>query len=264
MSFWPDWLDFSQSPKATAAPNGARPKRGKAISEVSAGEQQRLSPSGIAYTLSRGKRRSIGLVVTTAGLVIRAPSWTPIYEIDAAVDERRDWIERSLAKQQQRMSAIAELKDGGHLLFRGRRLAVEVQQGLFDAVSLTENRCVLTTRDGLMNQALLDAEMMRIAHAELPALALHFARDAGLPLKGVTLSKARTMWGSCTADGRVRLNYRLIQLQPALMRHVVAHELAHLVEFNHSQRFWAIVKSLDPNSGAHRRAIKQFAVLLEL
>jgi Protein of unknown function DUF45 len=115
MSFWPDWLGFSKSPAAADNAAPVRPKRGKAVAEVSAGQQLRLSPNGIAYTLTRGKRRSIGLVVTTGGLVIRAPSWTPIYEIDAAVDERRDWIERSLAKQQQRMSEIAELKNGGHV-----------------------------------------------------------------------------------------------------------------------------------------------------
>ena len=79
-----------------------------------------------------------------------------------------------------------------------------------------------------------------------------------------SLSSARTMWGSCTSDGRVRLNFRLLQLAPALMRHVVAHELAHLVEFNHSKRFWAIVESLDPDTPAHKRAIKAYSVLLEL
>ena len=95
-------------------------------------------------------------------------------------------------------------------------------------------------------------------------MAVEMAARAALPLKSVTLSSARTMWGSCTSEGRVRLNFRLLQLAPELMRHVVAHELAHLVEFNHSKRFWAIVEALDPNTKAHKRAIKGYAVLLEL
>jgi predicted metal-dependent hydrolase len=261
MSFWPDWLGFSKPPAQAPSPKA---KRGKAVSGVALGEQSRLSAGGIAYTLTRGKRRSIGLVVTSGGLVIRAPSWTPIYEIDQAIDARRDWILRSLDKQKQRLADMAELSDGGHVLFHGKRIPVELRQGLFDAVELNEQHCIVTTRDGVPNPKLLDTEIKRLAQAELPMVAMQLAAEASLPLKAVTLSKARTMWGSCTADGRVRLNFRLIQLKPALMRHVVAHELAHLVEFNHSQRFWAIVKTLDPNMGAHRRAIKSFAVLLEL
>ncbi len=141
---------------------------------------------------------------------------------------------------------------------------VEVRQGLFESIDLTEKHCVVTTPSGTFNADAFDEELKRIARLELPDMARNMARDAALPLTSVTLSSARTMWGSCTSTGRVRLNFRLLQLPPELMRHVVAHELAHLVEFNHSTRFWAIVERLDPESTAHKRAIKGYSVLLEL
>jgi predicted metal-dependent hydrolase len=246
---------LSLSPLASKSADGAR--RNPAPID-------RVSDTGVRYRLVRCKRSSIGLVVSTQGLVIRAPRWSPIYEIDAAIAERTAWIEEALLRQREKLNALTELREGGHLLFRGKKLKIEVQSGLFDHVDLSENACIVTSRSGALEETLLDHALMQIAKAELPALATQMAAAANLPLHAVAISKARTMWGSCTVDRRVRLNFRLIQLPPALCAHVVAHELAHLVEFNHSRRFWAIVRQLDPESARHRRAVNKYSVLLEL
>ena len=76
------------------------------------------------------------------------------------------------------------------------------------------------------------------------------------------LSNARSEWGSCNARGEIRLNWRLVQLPPALAEYVVAHEVAHLVELNHSPRFWAIVESLMPGHAALRRELEDWTALL--
>ena len=63
----------------------------------------------------------------------------------------------------------------------------------------------------------------------------------------VGLSNARTQWGVCTEDGMIRLSWRLVHLEPALADYVVAHEVAHLVELNHSERFWSLLAKLYPD-----------------
>ena len=260
----------SGATKAAPKPRTRRPPRAESIVQPELptidpiDPARRTSSVGIDYLLERGKRRSIGLVITTTGLVIRAPKWTPLYEIDAAIVERRDWIEKSIEKQRDRLAKISEFRDGGHVLFRGQKLRIELRQGLFDSVDLTDRHCILTTRTGAFQAELIDAELKRVAKEALPELAHALAHAASLPLKSVRLSTARTLWGTCRADGHVRLNFRLIQLAPELMRHVVAHELAHLVEFNHSPQFWAVVQSLDPQMKRHKRLIKGYSVLLEL
>jgi len=269
MGFWtalfsPTGAGLAAQPRAPRAPRDRRAPTQPAASASSGDEKLRRSSSGIDYRLQRVRRKSIGLVITTEGLLIRAPNWTPLYEIDAAIVERQAWIAKALAKQSARREQLAAYRDGGHILFRGNKLKVEVRQGLFESIDLTEKRCIVTTPNGDFNAEALDDEIKRIAKRELTEMAVDMAALARLPLKSVTLSSARTMWGSCTSEGRVRLNFRLLQLAPELMRHVVAHELAHLVEFNHSKRFWAIVEALDPNTRAHKRAIKGYAVLLEL
>ena len=253
---------------ALFSPPGTPTRRPRAptarVSPSSAEDKSRRSSSGLDYRLERARRKSIGLIITTEGLLIRAPKWTPLYEIDAAITERNAWIVSALARQRARRSQLAEYRDGGHVLFRGNKLKVELRQGLFDSIDLTEKHCIITMLDATFSANAFNEELKRIARLELPEIARNMATDAGLPLASVTLSSARTMWGSCTSTGRVRLNFRLLQLAPELMRHVVAHELAHLVEFNHSKRFWAIVQGLDPNTKAHKRAIKGYSVLLEL
>ena len=76
------------------------------------------------------------------------------------------------------------------------------------------------------------------------------------------LSNARSEWGSCNARGEIRLNWRLVQLPPHLAEYVVAHEVAHLVELNHSLRFWALVETLLPGHAALRRELEDWTALL--
>ena len=71
----------------------------------------------------------------------------------------------------------------------------------------------------------------------------------------LSLSSAATRWGSANANGAIRLHWRLIQLPLPTIDYVVAHELAHLREMNHSPRFWAVVRSVVPDYRAARRQL---------
>ena len=90
-----------------------------------------------------------------------------------------------------------------------------------------------------------------------------FASRIATALPPTRLSNARSEWGSCNHKGEIRLNWRLVQLPPDLADYVVAHEVAHLLELNHSPRFWALVESLFPGHAAARRALGEWTALLE-
>jgi predicted metal-dependent hydrolase len=74
----------------------------------------------------------------------------------------------------------------------------------------------------------------------------YFAGRLGVPTPCVALSNARGQWGVCMEGGAIRLNWRLVHLAPELGDYVVAHEVAHLVEMNHSKRFWGLLGGLYP------------------
>ena len=73
------------------------------------------------------------------------------------------------------------------------------------------------------------------------------------------LSSATTQWGSCTVDGKIRLNWRLIHFALPLIDYVIAHELAHLREMNHGPRFWATVQSVFPGIRGGQKSLARHA-----
>ena len=96
----------------------------------------------------------------------------------------------------------------------------------------------------------------------LPRVAEYAARvTPALPI--VKLSNGRSEWGSCDRQGVIRLNWRLIQLPPDLALYIVAHEVAHLIELNHSARFWSLVEGLFPGSSKARDTLDEWTALLE-
>jgi predicted metal-dependent hydrolase len=86
----------------------------------------------------------------------------------------------------------------------------------------------------------------RQARILLPGRLAELARENGLGFTRVTIRDQRTRWGSCTAKGGISLNQKLLFLPPDLVRYVMVHELCHGLELNHSTRFWALVRSIEP------------------
>ena len=87
----------------------------------------------------------------------------------------------------------------------------------------------------------------RHAHSNFSGRIGEFAPRLDVAAPRLFLSSARTRWGSCNAKREVRLNWRLIQAAQSTIDYVVVHELAHLIEMNHSRRFWRLVASVCPH-----------------
>ena len=87
-----------------------------------------------------------------------------------------------------------------------------------------------------------------------------YTQKLGVRYTRLSLSSAQTRWGSASADGSIRLNWRLIHFGLATIDYVVAHELAHLREMNHSPRFWDVVRSVVPDYEAARGSLKDGVV----
>ena len=83
-----------------------------------------------------------------------------------------------------------------------------------------------------------------------------YSRKLGVALPQLRLSNARTLWGSCNSHGIIRLNWRLIQKPLNLVDYVVAHELSHLIEMNHSKAFWQTVESVYPGYAGARKKLR--------
>lgn len=227
----------------------------------------------VAYAFARVRRRSIGMAVGPEGLSVRAPRWVSVGEVEAALQERAGWIVRHLRDQQARAererASRIDWRDGASVPFLGEPLVVVLDERVTGAVldagetdasaqaSLgTVPRRML--RVGLRHDAAPDA-IRDTVHAWLQRQARrifdertrHFAAVLGVTVTRLSLSAARTRWGSASADGSVRLNWRLVHHDMACIDYVVVHELAHLRHMNHGPDFWRVVKAALP---AYERA----------
>jgi hypothetical protein len=88
----------------------------------------------------------------------------------------------------------------------------------------------------------------------------HFAPQLGVRWRKLALSSAGTRWGSASADGSIRLNWRLIHFKPSVIDYVMVHELSHLRVMDHSPRFWDTVASVVPGYAELRSQLKDEAV----
>ncbi|MBA3598173.1 MAG: M48 family metallopeptidase [Methylibium sp.] len=231
-----------------------------------------LGRAVVAYEFQRARRRSIGMVVSAEGLSVRAPRWVGWGEIEAALREKAGWIEAKLAEQHDRARKHAasriEWRDGTALPFLGETVTVVLDPHTTGAVLDAGAKGLpgaprLTLRVGLPQRAapeqirdVVQAWLKRQARRVFEERCTHFAPLLRVRISRLTLSSAQTRWGSASADGSIRLNWRLIHFALTTIDYVVAHELAHLREMNHSPRFWDVVRSVIPDIDGARGTLR--------
>ena len=226
-----------------------------------------LAGQDIEYRLLRARRRTIGMEVDLSGLTVRAPRWVTLAEIEAALAERAQWIVKALAEWNGRRREVMprQWKSGAPILLRGRELSLEVFPARRACVAPDLfNLTILHPRaqDEAEVAGLVGRWLREQAWADVAPLVERYAGRIARTPPTLRLSNARSEWGSCNARGEIRLNWRLVQLPPLLAEYVVAHEVAHLVELNHSPRFWALVDRLLPGHAALRRELEDWTALL--
>ena len=218
----------------------------------------------IAFLFARSRRRSIGFLVGPEGLGVRAPKWVTLREVDAAVREKGAWIVAKLVEQDKRTAQTRATRtvwrDGATVAYLGD----EVTIALDSKSALAEGEAVLRDGDaassgrrlfiGLPRDAAegrirdaVQSWLQREARRVFAERVAHFAERLGVRVTRLSLSSAETRWGSASANGAVRLHWRLIHHPLATIDYVVAHELAHLREMNHGPRFWKVVQSVVPD-----------------
>ncbi|SDM30934.1 hypothetical protein SAMN05428957_104131 [Oryzisolibacter propanilivorax] len=234
-----------------------------------ANRQIRLEGTPVAYLLQRARRRSIGFRVDGDGLSVRAPLAASSGAIDGALQAKSGWIVRKLAEQgdfQRRLQAARiDWREGAVLPYLGGSLTIALDPAR--EVATRGAQCqggtlYLPLAHGAAPAQLRDAAqawLMRQARAHFTARLEHFAPRLGVRWTRLSLSSARSRWGSARADGSIRLNWRLMHFSPAIVDYVVAHELAHLRVMDHSPRFWDTVASVVPDHAALRRQLRDEA-----
>lgn len=224
----------------------------------------------IPYTLTRARRRTLAIHVHPDGSVeVRAPLRMAESRIRQFLAEKKGWILQkqgeALARRQLRRETFLSPGDTVTLLGRPYRLETAAPgqtPGLKDGiVSLPENAGKEEVR------AVLEQVCRRLGKDFFPARAEELARRWGFSCQGVSVTGAKTRWGSCSGKNRLSFSCRLCWASPQGADYVILHELAHTREHNHSPRFWALVEERMPDyrrREAELRELQKRLYLLEL
>lgn len=213
----------------------------------------------VSYTIKRSLRRhAISILIDEEGLRVGAPWDASHNAIERLLVNHAEWVLRKLDEWQMRRAPARRWADGEPLMLLGRSLTLRLVPGA-SCAQLRGSELVVGIPAA--PHPSVSRQVQQWLHAEAlhcyGERVEHYRRLFGIELAPhVQLSSARTRWGTCHASGRIHLNWRLIQMPLRLIDYVVAHEVAHLLEMNHSQRFWRAVGRMIPDYAARRKELR--------
>lgn len=186
--------------------------------------------------LAQARRMTLRLSTDGAEVRISIPRWGRTADALAFAQSRREW----LAGQLEAIPSAPPLAHGEALPFRGALLRIAHDPDAPRRPAITGDRL----RVGGSAES-IPARLRRWLQAEARGLLetdlVYYCARADKPVPSLALTNARRRWGSCAADGSIRINWRLVMAPDFVRRSVVAHEVAHLVHFDHSPRFHALL-----------------------
>ncbi len=209
-----------------------------------------IKPSARARRLSLRVSRLDGRVTLTL------PHGASRRHALAFVEDKADWIRRHLADRPD----AAQPMPGGTVPWRGTE--VDIVTGPGRSVRLVDGAIEVPHRDPERTPARLMAFFKHEARAALAEAVDRHAATLGVTPAKLTLRDTRSRWGSCSPRGDLMFSWRLIMAPPAVLDYVAAHEVAHLVEMNHSRAFWDTVARTCPGYQPPRRWLRQNAEAL--
>lgn len=220
------------------------------------------------YTVQRSeKRRKLTIVVERdRRVVVHAPSKATDEAIRRIVEAKRQWIFEKLRHPQKYRDLPhppgKELVSGESALYLGRQYRIEVVAEGLDDIQFNQRFLVPASKVSERRTTLREWYMARANEKILPRVS-RFARSLGVEFKRARIVDSRYRWGSCTVRDSVNFNWRLIKAPVFVIDYVIAHELAHLIEANHTTRFWNVVRAQVPKLDQARRWLREYGQVLE-
>jgi predicted metal-dependent hydrolase len=252
-------FDWAISPEATPDKAPERVLQPK----LEPGKRQiKLKDQTVVFQFERSKRRSIGFIVGNHGLLVRAPRWTTLAEVDAAIQEKSNWILKKLHEVQDRQAHSAKAAmlwaDGETIDYLGQPLTLQLG-AMVTTIDLEQQRvwvALPVSASEAQIQEMVQSAIQRAALLLFEERLNHYAPLLGVHWKALKLSNAGGRWGSAKSDGTIRLNWRLMHYRLPVIDYVVVHELSHLRHMDHSPRFWDTVESIMPDYAKLKKELK--------
>lgn len=207
----------------------------------------------IVKRMERARKLAMRLAPDGSEVRITMPRWTRTADALAFAQERTDWLELQLA----RLPAPVKIADGISVPYCGTPLMLRHLAGAARRVRIEDGALILGGPAESLGPRLrrwFEGEARRLMADDL----VFYCSRSQQPAPRLMLSSAQRRWGSCAAGGTIRINWRLVMAPDFVRRSVVAHEVAHLVHFDHSPRFHGLLNEIyDGDMAAANRWLKR-------
>ncbi|MBQ7352118.1 MAG: M48 family metallopeptidase [Clostridia bacterium] len=211
----------------------------------------------------RTHRKSLSLTVTKTGeLVVHAPKRLSIDEIFKYIKEKEKWINSKQEEIQNRLSINKDVINYNKIQFLGKKYDVVEMKGI-KKIELTSDQLIVPYQ---YENKILRIKQWFISNAKkiLNDRIEFLSNVMQIDYAGITINNTKSRWGSCDSNRNIKLNFRLIMLPHKTLDFVLIHELAHIVEFNHSKDFYKIISLIMPNYKLQQKILKENDYLLNL
>lgn len=222
----------------------------------------------LTYTIVRSaKRRKLTITVERdRSVIVHAPEGTPDEKIEQVVESKRQWIYEKIGHPQKYQNLPhppgKELVSGESAFYLGRQYRIEIVKTGLNEIQFVQRFLIPATQTSKRVEALREWYIGK-ARKKIISRVKHYARQLGVDVAGIKIVDNRYRWGSCTLNNNVNFNWRLIKAPMFVIDYVIVHELAHLIEANHTSRFWNIVRAQAPTMDKAKTWLKEHGQLLE-
>lgn len=211
----------------------------------------------------RSRRRTLSISIDSFGrLIVRAPIRFDEERIFAFLKEKESWI---LRKQAEKKGAGMDLPpdnlDGYEFLLLGKKTKIQLVEGTKVGFDAEQNVIYLPHKNA---KERLVKWLKENAKRILATVTHQKAKEMQTTFQSVSISSAKTRWGTCSFDNKIRYSFRLLYAPKEVVEYVAVHELAHTKHKNHSPQFWAEVTKYVPDWKQKRKWLKTHAVLMEI
>ncbi|MCU0665485.1 MAG: M48 family metallopeptidase [Candidatus Omnitrophica bacterium] len=215
------------------------------------------------HKIIRSKRRTVALVISPdAALTVRAPMRLPLDYIEKLVSKKSSWIKRKISDIQSRpKTRPKEFVDGEEFLYLGEAFRLKI----VDEKQISIGEYLYFPRSMLLKakENLKEWYKSQIKQRIEERIAW-YARQAGVDNMSIAITGAQKRWGSCANKSSLNFSWRLAMAPLEVIDCVLAHELAHIKERNHSANFWCKVRALIPDYKKHVSWLKANEHLLHI
>lgn len=211
----------------------------------------------------RSRRRTLSVSVDVFGrVIVRAPLRCGEERISAFLREKEGWIVRRKSEAEASSVRLPSGNlDGYAFLLLGRECTIRLYGGAKIRFSEETGEIFLPAPDP---EKRLTNWLKHNAKRIFSGIAVRRAAEMGASYPSLSVTSARTRWGSCSYNNALHFSFRLLYAPPAVIDYVVVHELAHTFHRNHSRQFWATVERFVPDYRKKRDWLKEKSILMQI